>query len=106
MEGSCSIVRDGRLVEERTSGDTIPCKVTPVILHGVVSPEYPVSCEFGTYDRLRVGWLNRVSFITSTGRGAARAGDAQGTPTRSHISPSILVYEDNSEDQNLVLAFR
>jgi len=28
------------------------------------------------------------------GRGAARAEDAQETPTQSHISPSILVYED------------
>ena len=28
------------------------------------------------------------------GRGAARAEDAQGTPTQSHVSPSILVYED------------
>ena len=28
-------------------------------------------------------------------RGAARAKDAQGTPTQSHISPSILVHEDN-----------
>ena len=28
------------------------------------------------------------------GRGAARAEDARGTPTHSHISPSILVYED------------
>ena len=27
------------------------------------------------------------------GRGATRAEDAQGTPTQSHISPSILVYE-------------
>jgi len=33
-------------------------------------------------DRLRVG------------RGAARAEDAQGTPTQSHISSSILVFED------------
>ena len=31
------------------------------------------------------------------GGGAARAEDAQGTPTQSHISPSILVYEDNPE---------
>ena len=30
-----------------------------------------------------------------SGRGAARAEDAQGTPTQSHISPSKLVYEDN-----------
>ena len=28
------------------------------------------------------------------GKGAARAEDAQGTPTQSHISPAILVYED------------
>ena len=41
-------------------------------------------------DRFRVGWLN--GFFT--GRGTARAEDAQGTPTQSYISPSILVYED------------
>ena len=29
-----------------------------------------------------------------SGRGSTRAEDAQGTPTQSHISPSILVYED------------
>ena len=28
-------------------------------------------------------------------RGAARAEDAHGTPTQSHISPGILVYADN-----------
>ena len=28
-------------------------------------------------------------------RGAARAEDAQDTPTQSHVSPSTLVYEDN-----------
>jgi len=57
--------------------------------------------------RLRVGWLNGFSFITSTGafhsshpqgqlsgRGTTRAENAQGTPTQSHISPSILVYGD------------
>ena len=33
-----------------------------------------------------------------TGRGTARAEDAQGTPTQSHISPSILVYEDSRLD--------
>ena len=31
-----------------------------------------------------------------SGSGAARAEDAQGTPTQSHISPSILVYEDKN----------
>ena len=32
-----------------------------------------------------LGWLNRYL----SGRGSARAEDAQGTPTQSHISPSI-----------------
>jgi len=45
----------------------------------------------GAGDRLRVGWLNGFS-----GRGAARAEDAQGTPTQSHTSPSILVYEEKT----------
>jgi len=45
--------------------------------------------------------VNRLELVGSTdlhsshGRGAARAEDAQGTPTQSHISPRILVYEDN-----------
>ena len=37
-------------------------------------------------DRLRVGRLN------GSGRGSVRAEDAQGTPTQSHISPSIFLY--------------
>ena len=32
------------------------------------------------------------SGLEGSGRGAARAEDAQGTPTQSHVSPSILVY--------------
>ena len=36
------------------------------------------------------------SRIRVDGRGAARAENAQGTPTQSHISPSKLVYEDQS----------
>ena len=32
-----------------------------------------------------------------SGRGTTRAEDAQGTPAQSHISPSILVYEDSTE---------
>jgi len=45
-------------------------------------------CRFGhvTPRKLPVGG--------DSGRGAERAEDAQGTPTQSHISPSILVYED------------
>jgi len=33
--------------------------------------------------------------VAYSGRGTTRAKDAQGTPTKSHISTSILVYEDN-----------
>ena len=29
-----------------------------------------------------------------SGRGIARAEDAHGTPTQSHLSPSVLVYEE------------
>ena len=32
---------------------------------------------------------------SGVGKGAARAEDARGTPTQSHISPSVLVYEDD-----------
>ena len=32
--------------------------------------------------------------MKESGRGAARAEDAQETPTQSHKPPSILVYED------------
>ena len=40
-------------------------------------------------DRFRVGWLNGLG-------DAARVEDAQGTPTQRHISPSILVHEENA----------
>ena len=32
--------------------------------------------------------------VRDSGRGTTRAEDAQGIPTQSHISPSVLVYED------------
>ena len=34
--------------------------------------------------------------VSPEGRGTTRAQDAQGTPTRSHVSPSGLVYEDQT----------
>jgi len=43
------------------------------------------------------------SGLVDYGRGAARAEDAQGTLTQSHISPSILVYEDKVFAQRLDL---
>jgi len=42
----------------------------------------PQGKELAKYDR------------AMTGRGTARSEDAQGTPTQSHISPNVLVYED------------
>ena len=38
---------------------------------------------------------------TDFGRGTTRVEDAQGTPTRSQISPSLLVYEDKHEHHDL-----
>jgi len=38
--------------------------------------------------------------VIDSGRGAVRAEDAQGTPTQSHISPSILVYEEKTSAAN------
>jgi len=37
-------------------------------------------------------------------KGATRAENAQWTPTQSHMSPSILVYEDKEEEKDLFLA--
>ena len=34
------------------------------------------------------------TLISCSGRGTTRAKDAQGTPCQSHLSPSILAYED------------
>ena len=42
--------------------------------------------------------------VLYAGRGTARAEDAQETPTQSHISPSILVYEDSKEEEDIYSA--
>ena len=60
--------------------------LNPQISGGYVT--IPGTIRDKNLDRLRVGYLS--------GRGAARAEDAQGTPSQSHISPSTLVYEDKS----------
>ena len=52
-------------------------------------------------DRRRVGQLNEFSHSQDlSGRGVARAEDAQGTPTQSQILPSILVDEDKIDSQS------
>ena len=40
--------------------------------------------------------------LVASGRGAVRAADAQGTPTQSFISPSVLVYEDCVPDSRFI----
>ena len=37
-----------------------------------------------------------AAWVIDFGRGNTRAGDARGTPTQSRVSPSILVYEDET----------
>ena len=53
------------------------------------------ACVRGRACMLIIGYRGEFRAVDS-GRGAARAEDAQGTPTQSHISPSILEYEDKS----------
>ena len=49
--------------------------------------------DYSRVDILGVQYTS-VNFGTSD-RGTTRADDAQGPPTQSHISPTILVYEEN-----------
>ena len=44
----------------------------------------------------RIIWVeDKFSMFDLSGRGAVRAEDAQESPSQSHISPSILVCEEN-----------
>jgi len=75
-----------------------------------------VSCEQGVLvrghaglaisepSRARAAVRNTPAFMwEGSGRGTTRAEDAPGTPTQSHTSPSILVYEDYVVDLEGVL---
>ena len=78
-----------------------PWSLQPTVVNSVgVTTRFSVVYPMDVYlprmiDSGLVGSTNFLSFITSTGRGTTRAEDAQGTPTQSDISTSILVYEDN-----------
>jgi len=54
---------------------------------------------FGLTDLVRQEYFPlhswRICTVIDSGRGTTRAEDAQGTPFPSHISPSMLVYEEN-----------
>jgi hypothetical protein len=62
----------------------------PLDLHPSGSFGSEPGCESPLVSSNLSPWRTAAVF----GRGAARAEDAQGTPTQSHISPSILVYEE------------
>ena len=68
-------------------------------LQALVAPTTP----HGVLVRGHAGLVIDSGLVGSTdsGRGTARAEDAQGTPTQSHISPSILLYEDNQQSLSL-----
>ena len=53
----------------------------------------PCPCQVKRADRFRLTRRGATHSRDLSGRGTARAEDAQGTPTQSHISPSIQVYE-------------
>ena len=55
-------------------------------------PLYGSPGERGRQRRQPAG--RKLLLSPMSGRGAARAEDAQGTPTQSRVSPSILAYED------------
>jgi len=62
--------------------DIYPCRTCPIQTVGLARTNLGRAAGrelLTSGDRLRVG-----------GRGAARAEDAQGTPTQSHTSPSII----------------
>ena len=56
------------------------------------TPESVDGIELGNRGRANMARIRQSG--PDYGRGAARAEDAQGTPNQSHLSPSILVYED------------
>ena len=53
-----------------------------------------VDCDLLSIDRVSINHCWHSHSWDISGRGTTRAEDAQETPTQSHISPSILVYEE------------
>jgi len=51
----------------------------------------------GIYLFIESTHLSNVLGDRLRGKGTTRAEDAQGTPTQSHMSPSILVYDDATQ---------
>ena len=67
-------------------------------LSSAVSRRLPLSSQVGTIEKVKARlwlWPELFFWLIDSGRGTTRAEDAQGTPTQSHISPSLLVYEND-----------
>ena len=65
-----------------------------VIKKKKIHPRNPKPDAFYLHHVIESGLVGSTDFHYLSGRGAARAEDAQGTPIQSHIPSSILVYED------------
>jgi len=65
--------------------------LTQVIHSGLVGSTHFHASHPQGHEPEHHGWREEGS-----GRGTARAEDAQRTPTQSHVSPSILVYEEKT----------
>ena len=113
--------RDARSSAQSGSSIASPTRKRCPPLSPVPSPQRPSACwravtvhsESGTHKTVRTrtwSWLSSKLFmlfpfrstvvidsgLVGSGRGTARAEDAQGTSTQSHTSPSILVNEGNT----------
>ena len=62
-------------LERETSGDTTPCKVAPVILHGVIFPNFTRLCPQRT----------RKSRLLASPGGLHNVADLRGMPPASHM---------------------
>jgi len=82
LSGSTGASAELGLFAERGQGGD-PTTTVPAPLHTVLILAF-----------LKEGRSWHRVVIDLSGRGAAREEVAQGTPTQSHILPSILVYED------------
>ena len=70
------------------------CRDVPGVGYDIVLLQYGPVPEKQRRRRVATACGRAALSGGKVGRGTARAEDAQGTPTQSHVSPIILVYED------------
>jgi hypothetical protein len=96
----CAILAK-KLTKNRTDGSNTRPEIADMPL-ATRTPSAALGLRgYSKVDTLRL-WYKPVNFgatidsgLVDPGSGAARAEDAEGTPTQSHISPSVLVYQNN-----------